>query len=112
MSGIAEVLLNLGYPISGSDLKSSSITRRLKKKGASIRYGHRRENLVAADVVVVSSAIKKNNPEILEAESKNIPIVQRAEMLAELMRFSKFGVAIAGTHGKNNNNITRCKYSL
>lgn len=100
MSGIAEVLLNLGYPVSGSDLKGSGVTRRLKKRGAAIRIGHRRENLDSAEVVVVSSAVRKGNPEVMAAEERKIPIIQRAEMLAELMRFSKFGVAVAGTHGK------------
>lgn len=100
MSGIAEVMLNLGYPVSGSDLKASNVTRRLKKKGARIFYGHGRKNVEDADVVVVSSAINKNNPEILAAQTKKIPIIQRAEMLAELMRFSKYGIAVAGTHGK------------
>ncbi len=100
MSGIAEVLLNLGYPVSGSDLKHSNITRRLKEKGAIIRYGHRRQNIGWAGVVVVSSAIKSNNPEVVEAKKRKIPLIQRAEMLAELMRFSKYGVAVSGTHGK------------
>lgn len=100
MSGIAEVMLNLGYPVSGSDLKVSNITRRLKKKGAGIFHGHGRKNVEGADIVVMSSAINKNNPEILAAQTKKIPIIQRAEMLAELMRFSKYGIAVAGTHGK------------
>lgn len=100
MSGIAEVLLNLGYPVSGSDLKRSNVTRRLKDKGAFICYGHRRPNIGWAEVVVVSSAIRKDNPELLEAKKRKIKIIQRAEMLAELMRFSKYGVAVSGTHGK------------
>lgn len=100
MSGIAEVLLNLGYPVSGSDLKSSTVTVRLKKKGAKIHYGHASTNVGDADVVVVSSAVKKTNPEVIEATSREIPIIQRAEMLAELMRFSRYGIAIAGSHGK------------
>ncbi len=99
MSGIAEVLLNLGYRISGSDLKETEVTRRLETLGCDIRYGHRRENLKEADVVVVSSAIRPNNPEIEVAEERLIPIIPRAEMLAELMRM-KVGIAIAGTHGK------------
>lgn len=100
MSGIAEVLLNLGYPVSGSDLKSSNVTRRLKKRAAKINYGHKKDYLEDADVVVVSSAIRKSNPEYQEAQKRGIPLIQRAEMLAELMRFSKHGIAVSGTHGK------------
>lgn len=100
MSGIAEVLLNLGYPISGSDLKPSSTTKRLKKKGAKVFFGHHKKNIQGSPVMVVSSAIKKNNPELLVAQAYGLPIIQRAEMLAELMRFSKYGIAVAGTHGK------------
>ncbi len=99
MSGIAEVLLNLGYHISGSDLKESEVTRRLRTLGCDIAYGHRRENLREADVVVTSSAVRKNNPEVEAAEERLIPVIPRAEMLAELMRM-KIGIAIAGTHGK------------
>ncbi len=99
MSGIAEVLLNLGYRISGSDLKETEVTRRLQSLGCEIHYGHRRENVKEADVVVVSSAIRPNNPELQVAEERLIPIIPRAEMLAELMRM-KVGIAIAGTHGK------------
>jgi UDP-N-acetylmuramate--alanine ligase len=99
MSGIAEVLLNLGYRVSGSDIRDSEITRRLKNLGANIYYGHRRENVRAVDVMVFSSAIKMDNPEILEAKDKSIPVIPRAEMLAELMRL-KYGIAIAGSHGK------------
>ena len=86
MSGIAEVMLNLGYRVSGSDLKESELTRRLAKLGARVAYGHRPENLVQPDVVVVSAAIAKDNPEILAARQRKIPVVPRAEMLAELMR--------------------------
>lgn len=100
MSGIAEVLLNLGYPVSGSDLKRSNVTRRLKNKGGQVFYGHRKGNVGSADVVVASSAIAKNNPELAEARARQIPVILRAEMLAELMRFSKFGIAVSGTHGK------------
>lgn len=100
MSGIAEVLCNLKYIVSGSDLKSTPLTRRLKKLGAQIYYGHKKENIKDVNVVVTSSAIKKNNPEVLAAQKQNLPIIGRAEMLAELMRFSKFGIAVAGTHGK------------
>lgn len=100
MSGIAEVLLNLGYPVSGTDQKSSATTRRLKNRGALIHYGHKGEYVAGCDVVVVSTAIKKNNPEYIFALEHKIPIISRAEMLAELMRFSRFGIAVAGTHGK------------
>jgi UDP-N-acetylmuramate--alanine ligase len=99
MSGIAEVLLNLGYKVSGSDLKSSTITQRLASLGAVVVEGHRAENIVGADVVVASSAIARENPEVCEAHSLHIPVIQRAEMLAELMRL-KYGIAIAGMHGK------------
>jgi UDP-N-acetylmuramate--alanine ligase len=99
MSGIAEVLHNLGYHISGSDLKETEVTRRLQTLGCEISYGHRKENVKEADVVVVSSAIRKDNPEVEVAEQRLIPVIPRAEMLAELMRM-KYGVAIAGTHGK------------
>jgi len=99
MSGIAEVLLNLGYRISGSDIKETEVTRRLQSLGCEISYGHRRENVEGADVVVVSSAIRPGNPEVEAAEQRLIPVVPRAEMLAELMRM-KIGIAISGTHGK------------
>jgi UDP-N-acetylmuramate--alanine ligase len=99
MSGIAEVLVNLGYRVSGSDLKESDVTRRLSQLGATLSYGHRPENLVHADVVVISSAVKKDNPEVLAARVKKIPVIPRAEMLAELMRL-KYAVAVAGSHGK------------
>ena len=99
MSGIAEVLLNLGYHISGSDLKETEVTRRLQSLGCEISYGHRKENVREADVVVVSSAIRQGNPEVEVAEQRLIPVIPRAEMLAELMRM-KIGIAIAGTHGK------------
>jgi UDP-N-acetylmuramate--alanine ligase len=99
MSGIAEVLLNLGYQISGSDLKETEVTRRLASLGCEISYGHRKENVKEADVVVISSAIRQGNPEVEVAEARLIPVIPRAEMLAELMRM-KVGIAIAGTHGK------------
>jgi UDP-N-acetylmuramate--alanine ligase len=99
MSGIAEVLLNLGYHISGSDIKETEVTRRLQSLGCEISYGHRKENLKQADVVVISSAVRQNNPEVEAAEERLIPVIPRAEMLAELMRM-KVGIAIAGTHGK------------
>ena len=99
MSGIAEVLLNLGYKISGSDLKPSLVTDRLATLGATIFEGHRAENVVGADVVVTSSAVRPDNPEVQEARHQHIPVIQRAEMLAELMRL-KYGIAVAGMHGK------------
>jgi len=99
MSGIAEVLINLGFEVSGSDLASNATTQRLAGFGARIYQGHATENLSAADVVVVSSAVNEKNPEIIAARAKNIPVVPRALMLAELMRF-KQGIAVAGTHGK------------
>ena len=99
MSGIAEVLLNLGYQVQGSDLKDSKITERLASLGAKIFIGQRAENLESAEVVVISSAIKSGNPELDAARMAGLPVVRRAEMLAELMRM-KSNVAIAGTHGK------------
>ena len=99
MSGIAEVLLNLGYKVSGSDLKSSTVTQRLASLGATVFEGHRAENIADADVVVASSAIAPDNAEISRARLLHIPVIQRAEMLAELMRL-KYGIAIAGMHGK------------
>jgi UDP-N-acetylmuramate--alanine ligase len=99
MSGIAEVLLNLGYKVSGSDLKSSSVTQRLARLGATVFEGHCAENMAGAEVVVTSSAISVENPEVTEAHNLHIPVIQRAEMLAELMRL-KYGIAIAGMHGK------------
>ncbi len=99
MSGIAEVLLNLGYRVSGSDLAETEITRYLRKLGAKVNIGHRASNVKLPDVVVYSSAVSKTNPEVLKAKKLKIPVVPRAEMLAELMRM-KYGIAIAGTHGK------------
>ena len=99
MSGIAEVLLNLGYRVSGSDLVESDTTLRLQRLGAEVVMGHRSENLRDADVVVISSAVRKDTPEVIAAHERIIPVIPRAEMLAELMRM-KYGVAIAGTHGK------------
>ncbi|HZQ52236.1 MAG TPA: UDP-N-acetylmuramate--L-alanine ligase [Bryobacteraceae bacterium] len=99
MSGIAEVLLTLGYQVSGSDLKSTPITDRLAKLGASIHLGHRAENVMGAKAIVVTSALDPNNPEVAEARRLQIPVIPRGELLAELMRL-KFGVAIAGSHGK------------
>ncbi|BEV07078.1 UDP-N-acetylmuramate--L-alanine ligase [Methylophilus sp. DW102] len=99
MSGIAEVLLNLGFEVSGSDLASNTTTRRLQGFGATVFQGHATEHLGNADVVVVSSAINEENPEIIAARARKVPVIPRAVMLAELMRF-KQGIAVAGTHGK------------
>ncbi len=99
MSGIAEVLLNLGFNVTGSDLANNSVTARLKAAGAVVYQGHQKENLTDADVVVVSSAVNEANPEVKEARARKIPVVPRALMLAELMRFRQ-GIAVAGTHGK------------
>ena len=99
MSGIAEVLANLGYTVTGSDLAESAAVRRLRSLGIRIVVGHAAQNVDAADAVVVSSAVKPDNPEVLRAREAHIPVVPRAMMLAELMRF-KQGIAIAGTHGK------------
>ncbi len=99
MSGIAEVLLNLDFKVSGSDLAKNATTKRLADFGAKIYQGHAAEHLNAADVVVVSSAVNEQNPEIIAARAKNIPVIPRALMLAELMRFRQ-GIAVAGTHGK------------
>src|SRR5438132_13826037 len=98
MSGIAEVLLNLGYKVSGSDLKSSPVTQRLASLGAVVVEGHRAEEVKGSEVVVTSSAIAPDNPEVLEARRLHIPVIPRAEMLSELMRL-EYGIAIAGTHG-------------
>jgi len=99
MSGIAEVLLSIGYGVSGSDLKSSPVVERLRNLGATVYEGHRAENVQGAHVVVISSAVPAANPEIVEAHRLKIPVIPRAEMLAELMRL-KFGIAVAGAHGK------------
>jgi len=99
MSGIAEVLLTLGYSVSGSDTKPSTITERLQNLGATIHEGHKASNADGAHVVVTSSAVKTDNPEVVEAHKKKIPVIPRAEMLAELMRL-KYGIAVAGAHGK------------
>ena len=99
MCGIAEVLLNMGYHISGSDIRASVVTERLKEKGASIFIGHQEHNITGANVVVCSSAVNEENPEVIAARAFRIPVVPRAEMLAELMRY-RHGIAVAGTHGK------------
>ena len=99
MGGIAEVFINLGYRVSGTDLKANAITRRLAGLGVRVILGHRAENVTDADVVVMSSAVTGDNVEVAAARAQRIPVVRRAEMLAELMRF-RFGIAVAGTHGK------------
>ncbi len=99
MSGIAEVLLNLGYEISGSDIQQNAVTKRLQAQGATIVVGHAAENIKGCDVVVTSSAVNETNPEVIAANETRVPVVPRAEMLAELMRF-RYGIAVAGTHGK------------
>ena len=99
MSGIAEILLSLQYPVSGSDLKRSPVTERLTELGATVFEGHAAANVVGAGVVVMSSAVHADNPELAEARARKIPVIQRAEMLAELMRL-KYGIAVAGMHGK------------
>jgi UDP-N-acetylmuramate--alanine ligase len=99
MSGIAEVLVNLGYQVAGSDLRDSAVTERLRGKGIEVFIGHAEENVGGADVVVSSSAVDENNPEVAAARSQRIPVVPRAEMLAELMRY-RHGIAVGGTHGK------------
>ena len=101
MSGIAELLINIGYKVSGSDLKLSHITERLEKKGGVIFKGHRKEQVKTADVVVTSTAIAKENPEVIQAKELSIPIIPRAEMLAELMRI-KYSIAVSGAHGKTS----------
>ena len=99
MSGIAEVLTNLGYQVTGSDIRESAVTRRLQKLGITVLIGHDADNVGSADVVVTSSAVDANNPEVLTARAARLPVVPRAEMLAELMRY-RHGIAVAGTHGK------------
>ena len=99
MSGIAEVLVNLGYAVQGSDLKANAVTQRLARLGITVFIGHNAEHLGNADVVVVSSAVSRSNPEVAAALAKRIPVVPRAEMLGELMRF-RYSIAVAGTHGK------------
>src|SRR5437867_12876774 len=102
MSGIAEVLLSLGesFRVTGSDLKRSQITEHLESMGATVSEGHKAEHMVGANVVVTSSAIRDDNPEVVAARQKQIPVISRAEMLAELMRLYGHGIAVAGTHGK------------
>jgi len=100
MSGIAELLCNLGFKVSGSDLKKNQVTERLERLGAQVFEGHRPENVDSADVVVYSSAVKNDNPEVVFAKEHNIPVIPRAEMLSELMRLKPYSVIVAGSHGK------------
>jgi UDP-N-acetylmuramate--alanine ligase len=99
MGGIAEVLINLGYKVQGSDLKPNNVTEHLSKLGAKVAFGHAAHNVAGADVVVVSSAVAQDNPEVIAAREQRIPVVPRAEMLGELMRF-RYSIAVGGTHGK------------
>ena len=100
MSGIAEVLINLGFRVSGSDLKRSNVTDRLQVMGVEFAEGHKGENVGDAHVVVCSSAVRDDNPEVLAAQQRSIPVIPRAAMLAELMRLKPHTVAVAGSHGK------------
>ncbi len=100
MSGIAEVLINTGFKVSGSDLKGSEVTKRLESLGVDFKEGHLAENVGEADVVVRSTAVREDNPEIVEAKRRSVPVIPRAEMLAELMRLKPYSVAVAGSHGK------------
>src|SRR5918992_5682777 len=100
MSGIAEVLVNMGFRVSGSDLRRSDVTARLEGMGAKVFEGHAAENVGEAHVVVRSTAVREDNPEIAEARRRSIPVIPRAEMLAELMRLKPHSVAVAGSHGK------------
>ncbi len=102
MSGIAELLLNLGYQVSGSDLNDTAITKRLKELGGKIYQGHASGSIEGADVVVTSTAVTPDNPEVVAAREAGIPVIRRAEMLAELMRLKKFGIGVAGSHGKTS----------
>ncbi len=99
MSGIAEVLLNLGYQVRGSDVRGGKTIQRLRGLGIDVQIGHKEQNIGSADVVVISSAVPGDNPEVIAAREARIPVVPRAEMLAELMRY-RHGIAVAGTHGK------------
>src|SRR5829696_6272115 len=100
MSGIAEVLVNSGFKVSGSDLKGSEVTKRLESLGVEFKEGHLAENVGDADVVVRSTAVREDNAEIVEAKRRSVPVIPRAEMLAELMRLKPYSVAVAGSHGK------------
>ena len=102
MSGIAELLLHLGYKVTGSDLHTTDLTCRLERAGATVYEGHQGNRVTGADVVVLSTAVSEDNPEVITAREEQIPVIQRAEMLAELMRLKRFGIAIAGSHGKTS----------
>ena len=99
MNGIAQVMINLGYRVSGSDLSDNAAVQQLRSMGATVFHSHAAKQVEGCDAVVVSTAIRDDNPEVLYAREKRIPVVPRAEMLAELMRF-RYGIAVAGTHGK------------
>jgi len=105
MSGLAEILLNLGFTVSGSDIRSSNITSKLEKKGIKIYTGHSEENIKDADLVVYTAAVKSDNPELAKAKSLGIPTLDRATLLGEIMKKYPFSVAVSGTHGKNDNHI-------
>ena len=107
MSGIAEVLLNMGYQVSGSDLKSSDVTDRLVRIGGRVFIGHHPVNVEGAQVIVFSSAVRDDNPELAAARAAGVPTIGRADMLAELMRM-KYGVAVGGSHGKTTTTSRRC----
>ena len=109
MSGIAEVLVNLGYVVSGSDLRDSAATQRLRELGVSVSLGHQAAAVTDADVVVISSAVREDNAELVAARESRIPVVPRAEMLAELMRH-RYGIAVAGTHGKTTTTSRSQRY--
>ena len=102
MSGIAHLLLHLGYRVSGSDVRKTAITQELARKGAVVHRGHSAANVNEADIVVVSSAIGAGNPEVEAARGKGVPVIPRARILAELMQLKKFGIAVSGTHGKTS----------
>ena len=102
MSGIAELLINLGFSISGSDINKTEITEKLTSNGANIFLDHNASNIRDAEVLVYSSAVTKNNPEIIEAQKKNIPIIKRAEMLGELIALKETSIGVSGTHGKTS----------
>ena len=100
MSGIAELLINLGFEVTGSDMKTTNITENLQKHGAVIHEGHKPENVNDSDVLVYSSAVQVDNPELQRAKDKQIPIIRRAEMLSELLKLKQTSIAVGGTHGK------------
>ena len=100
MSGLAEILLSKGYKVSGSDLKLSGLTSRLQSKGAQVYQGHKAENIKGADLVVYTAAVKDDNPELIEAKKQNIPCMDRASLLGQIMETFDFAIGVAGSHGK------------